>query len=43
MGTIDTSASVDSVDAHLDMLRPAISNYGGSVVVSFILFSKCSS
>lgn len=28
---IDTSASVAAVDAHLDMLRPAIQSYGGSV------------
>ena len=34
MGAIDTSASVAGVDAHLDVLRPAINNYGGSVSVS---------
>lgn len=33
VGAIDTSATIASVDAHLDTLRPAISNYGGSVVV----------
>ena len=33
MGAQDTSATLASVDAHLDMLRPAISNYGGSIVV----------
>ena len=33
MNAIDTSASLGNVDAHLDMLRPAISNYGGSVQV----------
>ena len=30
---IDTSASVESVNNHLDMLRPAIQGYGGSVEV----------
>ncbi len=30
---IDTSASVESVNSHLDMLRPAIQGYGGSVEV----------
>ena len=30
---IDTSASVESVNNHLDMLRPAIQSYGGSVEV----------
>lgn len=30
---IDTSASLDSVNSHLDMLRPAIKSYGGSVEV----------
>ena len=30
---IDTSASVASVDSHLDILRPAIKGYGGSVQV----------
>ncbi|KAL3160178.1 hypothetical protein ABBQ32_010944 [Trebouxia sp. C0010 RCD-2024] len=30
---IDTSASVASVNGHLDMLRPAIQGYGGSVEV----------
>lgn len=30
---IDTSASVASVNSHLDMLRPAIQGYGGSVEV----------
>lgn len=33
VGAVDTSATLASVDAHLDMLRPAISNYGGSIVV----------
>ena len=33
VGAQDTSATLASVDAHLDMLRPAISNYGGSIVV----------
>lgn len=33
VNAIDTSASLGTVDAHLDMLRPAISNYGGSVQV----------
>lgn len=33
VNAIDTSASLATVDAHLDMLRPAISNYGGSVEV----------
>jgi NFU1 iron-sulfur cluster scaffold homolog, mitochondrial len=35
VGAQDTSATLASVDAHLDMLRPAISNYGGSIVVRF--------
>ncbi len=30
---IDTSAFVESVNSHLDMLRPAIQGYGGSVEV----------
>ena len=30
---IDTSASVESVNSHLDMLRPAIQGYSGSVEV----------
>ena len=29
----DTSSSVFSVNSHLDMLRPAIKSYGGSVEV----------
>jgi hypothetical protein len=33
VGAQDTSATLASIDAHLDMLRPAISNYGGSIVV----------
>jgi alanine racemase len=33
VGAQDTSATLATVDAHLDMLRPAIANYGGSVVV----------
>jgi Fe-S cluster biogenesis protein NfuA len=32
-GAVDTSASVESVDMHLNMLRGAISAYGGSVEV----------
>ncbi len=31
--TYDASASVESVNSHLDMLRPAIQGYGGSVEV----------
>ena len=30
---IDTRATVAGVDSHLDMLRPAIKSYGGSVKV----------
>jgi Fe-S cluster biogenesis protein NfuA len=41
VGAIDTSATMASVDAHLDMLRPAISNYGGSVVVREVKGGKC--
>ena len=33
VGAQDTSATLATVDAHLDMLRPAIANYGGSVAV----------
>jgi len=33
VGAIDTSASVSSVNSHLDMLRPAIMSFGGSVEV----------
>jgi hypothetical protein len=43
VGAQDTSATLASVDAHLDMLRPAISNYGGSVVVRSSLFCQHSS
>lgn len=31
--TTDTSSSVASVNAHLDMLRPAIASYGATVEV----------
>ena len=30
---IDTTASVLSVNTHLDVLRPAIKNYGGTIEV----------
>lgn len=30
----DTSTTVFSVNSHLDMLRPAIKSYGGSVEVT---------
>lgn len=30
---VDGSATVEAVDSHLDMLRPAITSYGGSVTV----------
>lgn len=41
VNAIDTSASVATVDAHLDMLRPAISNYGGSVEVINLTKGVC--
>jgi Fe-S cluster biogenesis protein NfuA len=30
---VDTAATLIAVDGHLDMLRPAIKNYGGTVKV----------
>jgi len=41
VNALDTSASVASVDAHLDLLRPAIKNYGGSVEVLAVEGGKC--
>ena len=38
---IDTSASVDSVNGHLDMLRPAIQSYGGTVEVMLVEDGIC--
>jgi Fe-S cluster biogenesis protein NfuA len=38
---IDTSASVSSVNSHLDMLRPAIKSFGGSVEVLKIADGAC--
>lgn len=40
-GPDDAGASVSSVDAHLDMLRPAIQGYGGSVQVLFVGDGRC--
>lgn len=39
---IDVSASVAGVDQHLDMLRPAIKNYGGTVDVISVEGAVCS-
>lgn len=41
MDQIDTSASKDSVNSHLDMLRPAIKSYGGSVEVLAVSRGVC--
>lgn len=38
---IDTSASVQSVNSHLDMLRPAIKSYGGAVDVIAVTKGIC--
>lgn len=38
---IDTSASIDSINSHLDMLRPAIKSYGGSVDVVAVSRGVC--
>jgi len=42
VNAVDTSASLATIDAHLDMLRPAISNYGGSVQVLELTGGVCS-
>ncbi len=34
-GGANTGAGVAAVDAHMDMLRPAIASYGASVEVCF--------
>ncbi|GMH45517.1 hypothetical protein BSKO_13474 [Bryopsis sp. KO-2023] len=38
---IDTSASITTVDSHLDLLRPAIEGYGGKVDVSKVQDGVC--
>lgn len=40
-GSQGQDTSVDSVNAHLDILRPAINNYGGSVQVISIVGGDC--
>lgn len=40
-GSQGQATSVDSVNAHLDILRPAINNYGGSVQVISIVGGDC--
>ncbi len=37
LDAVSTSASVSAVDAHLDMLRPAIASYGAKVEVRMFL------
>ena len=38
---VDTSASVETVNSHLDMLRPAIQGYSGSVEVLAVKDGIC--